>query len=637
MSLPAGFLDELRSRLTLSHVVGRKVAWDMRKSNQAKGDWWAPCPFHQERTASFHVDDRKGFYYCFGCHAKGDLISFVKETENLGFMEAVELLAREAGLQMPARDAKAAEVADRRTRLIAAVEAAVGHYRLMLRASAGAAARDYLSRRGLSPEAQERWGIGYAPDARQGLLSALEARGFSGDLLVEAGLAVRPEDGGAPYDRFRDRIIFPIRDGRGRVISLGGRAMDPRARAKYLNGPETTIFDKGRTLYNLDRAREAVGKGTPLIVTEGYMDTIALSEAGFRATVAPLGTAITEDQLHLIWRLHDEPVIALDGDAAGLRAAHRLIDLALPLIEAGRSLRFAMLPEGMDPDDLIRAEGAVGFARVLDAAQPMSALLWRRETEGRVLDSPERRAALDKALRAVLRRIADPSIRGHYGQEFDRLRRELFGSTQRSGRSFVPRGAKAPAMPTAGVRSSLLASGGAVEDRLREAVILVTCALHPQVAQEFESALERLETSGPDQAELRRAVLGAAGQPDAADRIRAEAGSAFDRLAALELVRIAPPVRQPGDPARARLCIAEELAKLDARRAVEAEIAEAMDEMSAVADEGLTWRLAQATAASHRAMRASVGESADSTGDAGAVSARLDAMIAQQVWVKRRR
>lgn len=287
MSLPPGFLDELRNRVPLSQVVGRKVTWDLRKSNQGKGDFWAPCPFHQEKSASFHVDDRKGFYYCFGCHAKGDAIAFVKDTENVGFMEAVEILTREAGMAMPARDPRAAEKADRRSQLAEVMEEAVRFYRLQLRTGAASAARDYLARRRLSEEGQERFGIGFAPDARQALFQALTGKGIAPDLLVEAGLCARPEDGGAPYDRFRGRIIFPIRDARGRAISLGGRAMDPAARAKYLNGPETPLFDKGRNLYNAGPAREAAGKGQPLVVAEGYMDVIALSEAGFRATVAP--------------------------------------------------------------------------------------------------------------------------------------------------------------------------------------------------------------------------------------------------------------------------------------------------------------------------------------------------------------
>ncbi|MEC8197162.1 MAG: DNA primase, partial [Pseudomonadota bacterium] len=299
MSLPPGFLDELRSRTSIVDVVGRKVMWDLRKSNQGKGDMWSPCPFHHEKTASFHVDDRKGYYYCFGCQAKGDAIKFVTETENVGFMEAVEILAEEAGMSMPKRDPQAQQKADRRTQLTEVMEMAVQHFRLMLNAGAGADARAYLDKRGMAQETRDRFDIGFAPEGWQGLWDALTGKGVAPDLILGAGLAKPSNKGGKPYDTFRNRIMFPIRDARGKCIAFGGRAMDPNDNAKYLNSPETELFDKGRSLYNHAQAREAAGKGQPLIVAEGYMDVIALCEAGFGASVAPLGTAVTENQLQL--------------------------------------------------------------------------------------------------------------------------------------------------------------------------------------------------------------------------------------------------------------------------------------------------------------------------------------------------
>ena len=610
MSLPPGFLDELRNRLSLTQVVGRKVVWDMRKSNQGKGDMWAPCPFHQEKSASFHVDDRKGFYYCFGCHAKGDAISFVKETENVGFMEAVEILAREAGMPMPARDPKAVEVADRRSKLAEVMEAAVQHYRLMLRGSGGAEARAYLARRRLSEAAQDRWHIGWAPDARAGLVQALGAKGIAPDLLVEAGLAIRPDDGGAPYDRFRGRVIFPIRDVRGRAISLGGRALDPNARAKYLNGPETALFDKGRSLFNHGPAREAAGKGAALIVAEGYMDVIALVEAGFGAAVAPLGTAVTGEQLAMLWRIHDEPVIALDGDAAGMRAALRVIDLALPVLEAGKGLRFAVLPGGMDPDDLIKAEGQAGFQRVLDAAQPMVRLMWQRETEGQTFDSPERRAALDKRLRALLAKIADPSIRAHYGAELKDLRAALFGVGARAPRGFVPtrRGGpwRAPAdpVPAPGTRASLLAAAGAgVQDGVREAVVLATLLRFPELLARFETEIERMDWSSADHARLRNLLMTHAGAPDCRDRIALDSPGALDRLMAHPHVRSSPTLAPHARADFAAACIEEALARLQADQALRAELAEAEGAAQDRLDEGLTWRLSRASEARFGAAR----------------------------------
>ena len=637
MSLPPGFLDELRTRVSLSSVVGRKVTWDVRKSNQGKGDMWAPCPFHQEKSASFHVDDRKGYYYCFGCHAKGDAVTFIKETENLGFMEAVELLAREAGMPMPARDPQAAQVADRRSQLVGVMDEAVKWFRLQLRTGAAAEARAYLTKRGLSPEAQDRWEIGFAPDARQGLYLALRQKGIADDLIVDAGVCARPDDGGAPYDRFRGRIIFPIRDGRGRAISLGGRAMAVDARAKYLNGPETELFDKGRNLFNHAPAREAAGKGLPLVVAEGYMDVIALSEAGFTAAVAPLGTAVTEDQLRLIWRIADEPVIALDGDTAGIRAALRVVDLALPLLEAGKGLRFAILPGGLDPDDLLKAQGAGAMQAVLDGAKPMVQLLWQRETEGRSYDSPERRAALDKVLRGHLARIADASIRSHYVEEIKRLREGLFGTRRpfQPGprRSFAP-----PGGALASTRSSLLAQGtGPVDEILREAVILAILILHPGLIARFSSALERLDLTGDDHETLRQMILAGSELPDLQAKIQASAPHALDALLSRPHVAIAPPVRNTDDSAMAALCLAEEMAKLEARRGARREIEDAMEDMDGLPDEGLTWRLTKAAEALHKSDKSGPSDNQDLGEDRNALSRHLQSMIDSQVWIKKTR
>ncbi len=414
MSLPPGFVEELQSRVSLSRVVGRKVSWDPRKSNAARGDYWAPCPFHQEKTASFHVDEAKGYYYCFGCHAKGDAISFIRETENLGFIEAVELLAGEAGMPLPARDPAAAARAAANQGLVEAMEAAVRFYRAQLSGARAGQARAYLDRRGLAPAARERFEIGFAPDERTLLLEHLTAKGFPRERLAEAGLVGLPADGGSAYDRFRGRIMFPIRDERGRAIAFGARAIAAGQEPKYLNSPDTPLFDKGRTLYNAGPARAAAAKAGSVVVTEGYMDVIALAEAGIEHAVAPLGTAITEHQLERLWRLSPEPVVALDGDPAGLAAAQRLIDLALPHLGAGRSLRFALMPPGQDPDDVVRAGGAAAMQPLLAASRPIVDLLWSRETEGQVLDSPERRAALDARLRAHLARIADPALRAHW-------------------------------------------------------------------------------------------------------------------------------------------------------------------------------------------------------------------------------
>ena len=500
MSLPPGFLDELRSRTSLAQIVGRRVTWDTRKSNTARGDWWAPCPFHQEKSASFHVDEGKGYYYCFGCQAKGDAVSFLRETENLGFMEAVERLAADAGMPLPERDPAAAARAAANQGLVEAMEAAVQFYRLQLATTRAAEARAYLDRRALTPPVRDRFEIGFAPDGWTALLDHLTDKGFARDKLIEAGLVTAPEAGAKVYDRFRRRIMFPIRDARGRCIAFGARAIAAGQEPKYLNSPDTPLFDKGRSLYNVGPARAAAAKAGTVIVTEGYMDVIALAQAGLDHAVAPLGTAVTEAQLAMLWKLAPEPVVALDGDPAGMNAAQRLIDLALPHLGPGRSLRFAIMPTGQDPDDVARAGGAAALRPIFEASRPIIDLLWSRETEGAVLDSPERRAALDVRLRAHVARIGDPALRAHWEAEIRARRAALFAPAprRRPGRA-EPRFRPGSPKPDAGVqgagaaRISQLAratEASRVEVRMRESAILAACLNHPQVALEFGARLE---------------------------------------------------------------------------------------------------------------------------------------------------
>jgi DNA primase len=640
MAMPPGFLDELRNRTSIAQVVGRKVIWDNRKSNQAKGDMWAPCPFHQEKTASFHVEDRKGFYYCFGCHAKGDMFKFVQETENVSFMEAVELLAREAGMPMPERDPRAQEKADRNSELAKATEAAVSWFRLQLKTGAAADARAYLERRGMDAATLDRFEFGFAPDSWQGLWDALIAKGFKDADLLETGLAKPSQKGGKPYDTFRGRIMFPIRDPRGRCVGFGGRAMDPNDNAKYLNSPETALFDKGRSLYHHGPAREAAGKGQPLIVAEGYMDVIALVKAGFEAAVAPLGTAITEDQLRLMWRITDEPIITLDGDKAGQRAAMRLIDLALPMLEGGKGLRFVVLPEGMDPDDLIKAQGAPAMQALLDKAEPMVNLLWRRETEGQVFDSPERKSALDGRLRAALGRITDSGLRRHYGDAIADLRRALFrpawqprgtgpgggkGRGQWKGRGFAE--AQAP-LATTRVKATALDG-----ETLRTGLILASCIRFPDLIDAFEDQLDRFEPRDRDHMALATFLLGTTTRDPATllDEINASPlAPTLERLLSLSHLGITPFLIGDGDAARAAECLTEEFAKQAAVRAIEEEMAEAtqdLGEITETQDATLAYRLNEAVRGKHAALTPKGEDDAEQFGETSEARAEFHRLL----------
>jgi DNA primase len=677
MTIPPGFLEDVLARTSLARVVARKVTWDARRSNTARGDFWAPCPFHQEKTASFHVDDAKGFYYCFGCQAKGDAIAFLRESEGMGFLEAVETLARDAGIEMPARSAGAREVEGRRARLQAAMEAAFAFYRLQLASSKGAEARAYLDRRGLLPATRERFEIGFAPDAWTALAEHLTAKGFTPEEAEAAGLTKAGERG--PYDRFRNRVVFPIRDAAGRPMALGGRALRADDGAKYLNSPETPLFDKGRSLFNLQAARAAAGRGQPLLVAEGYMDVVALVQAGYEAAVAPLGTAITEEQLDLLWRVAPEPLVALDGDAAGLRAAQRLIDLALPRLVAGRSLRFLLMPGGQDPDDVLRAGGRPAMEALIAGSQPIVELLWRRETEGRDLDSPERRAALDARLKTHLDRIADARLRAHTGAALRERYRRLLGSAQSEGRARPPRRrgddrrAFAPINATPAARASVLAQAGGASDaepRLRESAILLGLLNHPGLAAGFEERLERMTFLCPDLGAIRDALLSCLGDalpmpaeagadplhndqpigtgderlihaPEAGlpDRVAERLGrDPRDRLAALGPLRAHPHLRAGGDPAQAALAIEEEMVRHAATLDRILEVREAAESLAGdgAPDEGLTWRLRQAAEATERAARDPLADMPEAGEDGAELSRRLQDMIDREVWKKTR-
>ncbi|MGE5780132.1 MAG: DNA primase, partial [Hyphomicrobiales bacterium] len=395
---------------------------------------------NKEKSPSFTVNDQKGFFHDFSSGKHGDIFGFVMETEGVAFPEAVERLAQMAGVALPkvshedqARDA-------RRKTLHDVMDLAAKFFEATLASRAGAKARGYLADRGLDPAIQLKFRLGYAPAERFALKEHLGKAGIATEDMIEAGLLVASDDIPLPYDRFRDRVMFPITDLRGRVIAFGGRALEKDAQAKYLNSPETPLFHKGATLYNAAAARVAAHKGAPLIAVEGYIDVIAMVSAGFEATVAPLGTALTTEQLVLLWKMADEPTLCFDGDAAGRRAAYRAVDLALPLIKPGKSLKFAALPEGHDPDDLVRAGGRAAVNEVIAAARPLAHVLWMRETEAGSFDTPERRAAFEARLAEVTAMIADDSVRKYYRRDFaDQLRRLFEGDERPTKRQRLPR------------------------------------------------------------------------------------------------------------------------------------------------------------------------------------------------------
>jgi DNA primase len=423
------FLDELRARLPVSEVVGRRV-----KLKRAGREWKGLSPFQQEKSPSFTVNDQKGFYHDFSSGKHGDIISFLMETEGVGFTEAVERLAAMAGVPLPAVTPDAARHEQRRKTLHDVMELAAKFFTDTLASRVGARARGYLADRAISPATQLQFRIGYAVGERFALKEHLGAQGVPVEDMVEAGLLIAGDDIPVPYDRFRDRVMFPITDVRGRVIAFGGRALEKDQPAKYLNSPETPLFHKGDNLYNLASARLATHNGSPLVVVEGYVDVIAMVGAGFAASVAPLGTALTENQLALLWKMADEPILCFDGDKAGQKAAWRAADLALPHLLPGKSLRFALLPEGQDPDDLARTSGRAAIEEVIGAARGLAEVIWSREIEGGSFATPERRAALEKRIGEISNSIRDEVVRRYYRQDLSqRLQRTFAPEAGRGG------------------------------------------------------------------------------------------------------------------------------------------------------------------------------------------------------------
>jgi DNA primase len=503
VTLSPQWLDELRARTTLSAVIGPSV-----KLIKAGREFKACCPFHSEKTPSFTINDEKGFYHCFGCGAHGDAIRFLTDHRGLPFMDAVKELAGKAGMEVPAPDPRDRERAERSAGLHDIMDDAKKWFEEQLGGIEGGEARAYLEKRGIAARAIQQFGIGFAPDARGRLKAALKKHGE--DKLIECGLLIQPEDGKKDsYDRFRGRIMFPIRDARGRVIGFGGRILGS-GEPKYLNSPDTVLFDKGRTLYNIDRAGPASRQAGRLIVVEGYMDVIGLSRAGIDEVVAPNGTAVTEVQLERMWRLDRQPICCFDGDSAGQKAAVRAAMRALPHLGPERTLRFVALPEGQDPDDVVRQGGRAAIEALLEKPEQLVDRLWRHEVEAAPLDTPEARAGLKARLMEHVQAIGEPNVRQLYRDEwlrrFDALVRPQ--AQQGQGRSLYPRrewkkqgGRFVPPETMPGQQMRTIGAGGI--DRTTARALVLGHALYPDAIGDHVETLAHLPIEDRAAAKLR--------------------------------------------------------------------------------------------------------------------------------------
>ncbi|MXP43713.1 DNA primase [Allopontixanthobacter sediminis] len=572
MALSPQWLDELRARTTLSSLIMRTT-----KLQKAGHEWKACCPFHDEKSPSFTVSDQKGFYHCFGCGAHGDAIRWMTDQRGLEFMDAVKELAAEAGMEVPAADPRAAQRAEERAGLHDVMQAAQEWFEARLKSDEGTGARDYLKSRGFDAHTVTRFGFGYAPPERQALKAALER--FGEPMLIEGGLRISVDDKD-PYDRFRARLMLPIQDARGRVIAFGGRILEVDTKApKYLNSPDTPLFDKGRTLYNLHRAGPASRQTGRVVVVEGYMDVIALAAAGIEDAVAPLGTALTESQIELLWRLVERPILCFDGDAAGQRAAMRAATRALPMLRPAHSLAIVTLPAGLDPDDLLKKHGRKALDDLL--ANPASLLetLWTYERDLQPLDSPEDKAGLKARLLAHVDTVQDTDIRALYKREL--LEKfSTFAFPPRPHRAHRPAGQWKRGVPFKPVNPTITpdasnrlrrTSEGGARDELLSAVITALARFPDQVMRHAE-ALGRFAAHDPRAAPAIDMLIEAAETLEHGDKspISVPAGT------------IAPPdntrfafLSQGIDPTAAREDLAEAISLLVERPALEAALAAA--------------------------------------------------------------
>ncbi len=607
------------SRVSLASVVGASLNWDQRKSQPAKGDYWACCPFHTEKTPSFHVDDRKGYYYCFGCHEKGNAITFLRATRNMSHREAVATLASMVGMELPRISPEERRKTDEADDICKTCEAAARYFEEALNSDAGAGVRSYLTERRVDERTRSRFNIGFAPAGGGALMARLQSQDFSEKQLLDAGLVAKSDRGGGLYCRFRNRLIFPIQNINGRIIAFGGRAMAANDAAKYLNSPETAVFRKGSCLYNHASAQKACRGDKPLLVVEGYMDVIALHKAGIESCVAPLGTAITESQLLQLWKMSPTPVLALDGDEAGLRAAARLARLAMPLLQPGRTLEFCLMPKDKDPDDVVNSEGAEAILQLAANAVPLADFVWQCESGSRNLSTPEGKAELEAELVRISATIKQATVKKYYQDHFRKLLGISHGEfLQATGTdtSFHNRRSghrRHRLSPTRELKASPLFASDAGETAAlgrRERFILAICLSVPAAVIECLENLEGLEMETGRNQEVLNAILSRfdLAQSDEhlfRESVSEEVGSQLVNALTTEkrfkALRDTWANGEGTDPARATMCLLEELHKLQAIRSAKDELSSAREIHAGEGEDNPTARVASAVGSREKA------------------------------------
>ena len=654
MNFSKTFLDDLRASTSLSELIGQKVSWDQKKTRPGQGDFWASCPFHEEKTASFHVDSKKGFYYCFGCHAKGDCFTFLKDFENLSFLDTVNFLAHRSGISLPTSSNKVKQDNKKELKLLEIHKVASSFYESQLKTTSATACCQYLQSRGLTAAAIEHFEIGFSPNLPSELYKHLKGKNFDSVAIVDSGLCVQTETKKEPFDRFRNRVMFPIKDTRGQTIAFGGRSLDTNARAKYLNSPETPLFSKGKIVYNYSKASKHGKSKLPLLVVEGYMDTVALFQAGYLNVVAPLGTAITEQQLQLIWGLHKEPLVLFDGDKAGQNAVQKLLSLALPFLEAEKSLRFGKLPAGQDPDDFLKSEGIEGLKSILETALPAINILWANLTDGSVFDSPERKAALDIKLRQQISKIKNSHLRRHFEEASAEIRKQFFAKPKSKTINsmgykewgFRKLHSRQEVKPLDSTKNSFLGQASNKVDtelRLKEGAIVLGAINHPSIAYQLETELSRLSFKFDDLKKIRDSILAELPLKDGTDtkvfhekikkRLKFDA---VEKLQKIPHLRIHPFLDIKASEFNAQRAIKDAITRHKALLNFKSEISLAEDQFFDATSESLTNRIQKANKSFQKATKGSENQILDNDELTKVSTQKLHSMIEHKIWLKKK-
>ena len=650
------FIDKLRERLSIVDIIGKKVNWDYKKTNVRSGTYWACCPFHNEKTASFKVDENKGLFYCFGCHEKGDTITFVMKNENLDFLKSIEKLAGEVGLILPSYFGKSSQIKRSKSynSILDVNEIASLYFADCLKNSPSNSANLFLKNRISSPEIINNFILGYAPNNTKGLFNFLIKKGYSEDLIIRSGLCNKNEKGEI-YDRFRDRIIFPIHNSTYEIVGFGGRALSASANAKYLNSPETEVFQKGKLLFNENNCKKNLN-GKDVIIVEGYMDVIALNKVGIKNCVAPLGTAVTLEQLNRIWRISKSPIFAFDGDISGLKALERLTYLVLPHISSEKTITACILPQNLDPDDLISKFGKDSIKKILQKPIPLLKILWDNVTREVDITTPEKRVQLENKLNFIVNQINERSLRFHYSEALKRLKLKLFHYNERKNIKYpnkndfkfnnkiVSKSSKENSFPSLNTRNSLIANAiepNLVESHLQETAIVLLLINHPSLLDRFRTKLneinfinEDIEIIFKNLVELLSSNL--TKSDEMVEKLNKKLGKdIYNKLYSTGPIRIHPLLNKVISIEEAESGLNEILNKKIARQYIEQELIEAKENIHKNDDESFTWRISQANKFFNEAMSGKNYKVTDKQNELIDDLKAINDLIKNKIWIKK--